>query len=95
VWKRRVIEAFAILTVGDGLIEILAPREHSRLWVVGPQSTRSIGMWFVEKPDHMRVLGAAQVVLGVWLALGSTGIFEGVGLAQPRPRVKWLQQAQR
>jgi hypothetical protein len=43
----------------------------------------------------MRVLGAAQVVLGVWLALGSTGIFEGVGLAQPRPRVKWLQQAQR
>ena len=26
MWKRRVIEAFAILTVGDGLIEILAPR---------------------------------------------------------------------
>ena len=69
MWKRRFIEAFAILTVGDGLIEFLAPSEHSRLWVVGPQSTRSIGMWFVEKPDRMRVLGAAQVVLGVWLAL--------------------------
>jgi len=26
-------------------------------------------MCFVEKPEHMRVLGAAQVVLGVWLAL--------------------------
>jgi hypothetical protein len=36
VWKRRLIEAFAILTVGDGLIEFLAPKEHSRLWVVGP-----------------------------------------------------------
>jgi uncharacterized protein YjeT (DUF2065 family) len=69
VWKRRCIEAFAILTVGDGLIEFLAPKGHSRLWVVGPESTRRIGMWFVEEPNRMRVLGAAQVVLGVWLAL--------------------------
>jgi hypothetical protein len=69
VWKRRLIEAFAIITVGDGLIEFVAPKEHSRLWVVGPQSTRRIGMWFVEEPNRMRVLGAAQVVLGVWLAL--------------------------
>jgi uncharacterized protein YjeT (DUF2065 family) len=68
VWKRRLLEAFAIITVGDGLIEFLAPREHSRLWVVGPPSTRRIGMWFVEEPNRMRVLGAAQVVLGVWLA---------------------------
>ena len=69
MWKRRLIEAFAIITVGDGLIEFLAPKGHSRLWVVGPESTRRIGMWFVEEPNRMRVLGAAQVVLGVWLAL--------------------------
>jgi hypothetical protein len=68
LWKRRLIEAFSILTLGDGLIAFLAPSEHSRLWVVGPQSTRRVGMWFVENPDLMRVLGAAQVVLGVWLA---------------------------
>jgi hypothetical protein len=69
VWKRRLIEAIAIITLGDGLIEFLTPKEHSRLWVVGPKSTRRIGMWFVVEPDRMRVLGAAQVVLGVWLAL--------------------------
>jgi hypothetical protein len=69
VWKGRLIETFAIITLGDGLIEFLAPEEHARLWVVGPQSTRKIGMWFVEKPERMRVLGAAQVALGVWLAL--------------------------
>jgi hypothetical protein len=69
VWKRRLLEAFAIITLGDGLIEFLAPREHSRLWVLGPRSTRRIGMWFVEKPDRMRALGAVQVVFGVWLAL--------------------------
>jgi hypothetical protein len=69
VWKRRLIEAFAIVTLGDGLIEFLVPKEHARLWVVGPEGTRRIGRWFVEKPERMRVLGAAQVVLGVWLAL--------------------------
>ena len=69
MWKRRFIEAFAILTVGDGLIEFLAPKGHSRLWALGPESTRRIGRWFVEEPNRMRVLGAAQVVLGVWLAL--------------------------
>ena len=69
MWKRRLVETFAIITLGDGLIEFLAPREHARLWVVGPKSTRKIGMWFVEKPERMRVLGAAQVALGVWLAL--------------------------
>ena len=69
MWKRRLIEAFAIVTLGDGLIEFLAPTEHSRLWVVGPKSTRRIAKWFAEKPNRMRVLGAAQVVLGVWLAL--------------------------
>jgi hypothetical protein len=37
VWKRRLIEAFVILTLGDGLIEFLAPKEHSRLWMVAPQ----------------------------------------------------------
>jgi hypothetical protein len=36
VWKRRLVESFAILTVGDGIIEFLAPKEHARLWVVGP-----------------------------------------------------------
>jgi hypothetical protein len=38
VWKRRFIEAFATITVGDGLIEFLVPKEHSRLWVVAPRA---------------------------------------------------------
>ena len=44
VWKRSLYEAFAIVTVGDGLIEFLAPKEHARLSVVGPESTRRIAM---------------------------------------------------
>ena len=38
MWKRRLIEAFAIITVGDGLIEFLAPEEHSRLGWLGPRA---------------------------------------------------------
>jgi hypothetical protein len=45
VWKRRVIDAFAILTVGDGLIEILAPREHSRLASKCPSWQRGPPWW--------------------------------------------------
>ena len=69
MWKKRLVESFAIITLGDGLIEFLAPEEHARLWVVGPEGTRRIGLWFVEQPERMRVLGATQVVLDAWLAL--------------------------
>lgn len=69
MWKNRLMETLAILAIGDGWIELLTPREHSRLWVVGPPTTRRVANWFVENPNYMRILGAAQVVLGTWLAL--------------------------
>jgi hypothetical protein len=69
VWKSRLVETFAVLTIGDGWIEFLAPRKHSRLWVVGPPITRRIANWFVENPNYMRILGATQIALGTWLAL--------------------------
>lgn len=68
-WARRMKETFAIITIGDGAIELLSPREHSLLWEVGPQSTRKVARFFAENPHYMRLLGAAQVGLGLWLAL--------------------------
>jgi hypothetical protein len=75
VWKRRLVESFAILTVGDGLIEFLAPKEHSRLWVVGPKSTRRIGMWFDEEPDRMRSLALPRWCSVCGWPLSSIGTF--------------------
>lgn len=69
VWKRRMLETFAIVTIGDGAIEVLAPREHSRLWEAGPGAARKLARFFAENPSYMRVLGAAQIGFGVWLAL--------------------------
>jgi hypothetical protein len=68
-WARRMKETLAILTIGDGAIELVSPREHSLLWVVGPESTRKVARFFAEKPNYMRLIGAAQIAFGLWLAL--------------------------
>lgn len=66
---RRLKETLAIVAIGDGVIEVLAPREHSLLWETGPESARKVARFFADNPNHMRLLGVAQVALGVWLAL--------------------------
>ncbi len=69
MWARRVKETFGIVTVGDGVIELLAPREHSLLWEIGPEGTRKVARFFADNPNYMRLLGVVQIGFGVWLAL--------------------------
>ncbi len=69
MWSRRLKETLAVVTVGDGVIAFLAPKRHSLLWETGPDSVRSISRFFAENPNHMRLLGATQIAVGVWLAL--------------------------
>jgi hypothetical protein len=68
VWARRLKETFAILTVGDGIIEVIFPTKHSLLWEVGPARVRRVAGLCAENPNLMRLLGAAQVAFGIWLA---------------------------
>ena len=68
-WARRMKESFAILAIGDGAIELISPREHSLLWEVGPEGVRRIARFSAENPNYMRLIGAAQVAFGLWLAL--------------------------
>jgi hypothetical protein len=68
VWARRLKETFAILTVGDGIIELIFPTEHSLLWEFGPARVRRVARFFAENPNLMRLLGASQVAFGIWLA---------------------------
>jgi hypothetical protein len=68
-WGRRIKETFAIITIGDGAIELLAPKQHSLLWEAGPESTRKVACFFANNPGYMRLLGAAQIAFGLWLAL--------------------------
>jgi len=68
VWARRLKETFAILTLGDGIIEVIFPTEHSLLWEFGPARVRKVAHFFAKNPNLMRLLGATQVVFGIWLA---------------------------
>jgi hypothetical protein len=68
-WARRIKETFAIVTIGDGLIELITPREHFLLWEVGPKSVRKLARYLANKPNYMRLVGAAQIAFGLWLAL--------------------------
>jgi uncharacterized protein YjeT (DUF2065 family) len=68
VWSRRIKETFAVITVGDGIIAFLAPREHSLLWELGPEGARKVARFFADNSNYMRLLGATQVAFGVWLA---------------------------
>ena len=69
MWSRRFKETFAIITVGDGIIALIAPREHSLLWESGPEGARKVARFFADNPNYMRILGLAQISFGVWLAL--------------------------
>ena len=57
MWARRLKETFAVVTVGDGVIALLAPREHSLLWEVGPEGARKVARFFADNPNHLRLLG--------------------------------------
>ena len=69
MWARRLKETAAILTVGDGVIALLAPREHSLLWETGPESVRKLVRFFAENPSYLRIIGATQIAFGAWYAL--------------------------
>ena len=67
-WARRAAETFAILTIGDAVVEVVSPRQHSLLWEAGPEGTRRVARFFAENPNLMRLLGLAQLGFGLWLA---------------------------
>lgn len=69
MWSRRFKETFAIITVGDGIIALIAPREHSLLWEAGPEGARKVARFFADNPNYLRLLGLTQIGFGLWLAL--------------------------
>ena len=50
-------------------MSIIAPSEHTSLWLVGPDRLRNFNLWFAENPTYARLGGIAELGFGVWLAL--------------------------
>ena len=75
MWAKRAKNALALLAIGDGVMQIVAPQEHERLWIFGPawvSKLKGIG-WLSENPRYTRLLGVAQVGGAVWFALRQYG----------------------
>jgi hypothetical protein len=67
--SRRINELAAIAMVGDGVVGLVAPRRHSLLWKFGPDGYQEAIRWFAERPSLVRLLAAAELGLGLMLAL--------------------------
>ncbi len=64
----RLQEALAIFLIGDGLVAMVEPRRHTRLWMGGPAPYRQLMETLERQPRLAQIVGAAQVVLGLWWA---------------------------
>ena len=61
-------ELLGTYMVGDGVVALLAPRRHSRLWsVVGPGWFRRMNHWTARHPQATRAFAAVEVGLGALL----------------------------
>ena len=64
----------------------MACKGHSSLWLVGPERWRKLILWSAENPTFTRLAGAAELGLGVWLALRQ---YERTGHQEPLPSRPW------
>jgi hypothetical protein len=69
VWPSRLKENLATITISDGSVDLIAPRAHSLLWEAGSEGARRVARFFAANPNCVRLLGPAQIDLGVRLAL--------------------------
>ncbi|HET6262131.1 MAG TPA: dodecin family protein, partial [Chloroflexia bacterium] len=55
--------------VGNGVLDLLAPRQRVLLWVLGPEALRKLALWLADHPTAMRLRGIVRIGTGIWLAL--------------------------
>ena len=69
MWTRRAEDLIAAFVLGNGMLDLIAPRQRVFLWVFGPQRLRKLMLWFADHPTARRLQGIARVGIGIWLAL--------------------------
>ena len=87
MWTQRLLEGAAMMMIGDGLLGLVEPRRHCLLWKAGPAWWERTVEPFVEHPNMTRVLGAAELALGVWLAHRETTQYQSQHALQSRARM--------
>jgi hypothetical protein len=69
---RRLVEAGALFLIGDGIMGLIKPRWHSRLWHFGPQLAIAVTEELAAHPNLARAVYAAEAAIGIAIASCST-----------------------
>ena len=64
----RIKECVGLMMIGEGVMAVTRPREYARFWQSGPAWWHRVIEPFVRSPDFTRVVGAADILAGYWLA---------------------------
>jgi hypothetical protein len=59
----------AAVLVGDGLLALVSPERDALAWRMGPEPFRTLMGLMAKRPSLTRVVGAAQIAVGIWWAL--------------------------
>ena len=69
MWTKRAGDLIGAFLVGNGVLDLIAPRQRVFLWIFGPERLRKLALWFADHPTAMRLRGIARIGTGIWLAL--------------------------
>jgi hypothetical protein len=64
---RLLMQLGGLLLVGNGLMGLVKPRWHSRLWQFGPDLTHAMSEELADHPKTARAIYLAQAAVGVAL----------------------------
>lgn len=69
MWTKRAGDLIGAFVVGNGVLDLIAPRQRVFLWLFGPERLRKLALWFADHPTAMRLRGIVRIGTGIWLAL--------------------------
>src|SRR5215210_2517242 len=69
MWTKRAGDLLGAFVIGNGVLDLIAPRQRAYLWVFGPEALRKLTLWFADHPTAMRLRGIVRIGTGIWLAL--------------------------
>jgi dodecin len=69
MWTKRAGDLVGGFVVGNGVLDLIAPRQRVFLWIFGPERLRKVILWFADHPTAMRLRGVVRIGTGIWLAL--------------------------
>jgi len=73
---RRWAHFTAMVLIGDGIMAMLRPSRDATAWAMGPRPWRKTMRVLSRHPTLTRVVGAAEVMAGIWWATREEKLLE-------------------